>query len=291
MFHYYGRKKKSTIIDVLKSKVITTQIFKRDDKDYQLSIERLKIGRDRVNNLEAQKILKRMIRYKGREINNSVDVQDYMIAKFAMPYDYIKHYLPSTMHQIKDWYDDVNEHFQVYHRTLAIDRYVQHPNATLDTLKKLIDWHPSFKPSNVSVEKAALQGHIEIIQYLDTNYPLHLPLHIPLHLDQHHIYSLNTFHNAAKSGCLELVKFIWSSPRFDQQGAKSHLAIYGAIENEHLQVVEWLYKHAPSTQHAADQWSFSGMELACQNDHLDVIQSLDKHKSTISAGAIYTLCA
>ncbi|EGG23950.1 hypothetical protein DFA_06088 [Cavenderia fasciculata] len=90
----------------------------------------------------------------------------------------------TRIYQIKDWYDDVNEHFQVYHRTLAIDRYVQHPNATLDTLKKLIE-----------------------------------------------------------------------------------------------------------SQHTADQWSFSGMELACQNDHLDVIQSLDKHKSTISAGAIYTLCA
>ncbi|EGG16454.1 hypothetical protein DFA_08992 [Cavenderia fasciculata] len=221
------------------------------------------------SNSKRIETLRKRIQYKGREIN--VDVQENydMIAKFAMPYDYIKHYLPSTMYPIKDWYDDVNEHFQVYHRTLAIDRYVQHPNATLDTLKKLIDWHPSFKPSNVSVEKAALHGHIEIIQYLDTYYPLHH-------------YTQTTFENASKSGCLELVKFLHQSKR--SLGATSK-ALDGATANGHLHVVQWLYENRK------EGWSDQAIELACRNDHLDIIQWLYQHGCRPSSNAFDSLCA
>ncbi|EGG16455.1 hypothetical protein DFA_08993 [Cavenderia fasciculata] len=273
-------RRRATIIDVLKSKVITTQIFKRDE-DYYLSIERLKIehDRDRVNNLDAQEILKRTIRYKGKEINNSVDVQENydMIAKFAMPYDYIKHYLPSTMYPIKDWYDDVNEHFQVYHRTLAIDRYVQHPNATLDTLKKLIDWHPSFKPSNVSVEKAALHGHIEIIRYLDQLYNRRKYDMLSSY------YTEVALENASQSGCLELVERILQSHNFYLSKQSRIKAINNAAQKGHFNIVRWLFPHDDRVQ---KEWKVETIDLACHSCNVELIQWLYQHGCRPSADAM-----
>ncbi|EGG18690.1 hypothetical protein DFA_04186 [Cavenderia fasciculata] len=71
---------------------------------------------------------------KGKDIAKLPNLR--MISKYAMPWDFIKNYLPNK--------DSV----LAKRRWFVISKYLSRRNATLDTLKHLLEWSPDYDPEN-----------------------------------------------------------------------------------------------------------------------------------------------
>ncbi|EGG19585.1 hypothetical protein DFA_00163 [Cavenderia fasciculata] len=68
----------------------------------------------------------------GRDIIKLTLPRLEMVSKFAMPWNYISHYLPTDVDEI-----------EFKQRKRAITQYCHHRNATLDTLVHLLEWSPT----------------------------------------------------------------------------------------------------------------------------------------------------
>ncbi|EGG18636.1 hypothetical protein DFA_04131 [Cavenderia fasciculata] len=84
-----------------------------------------------------------------------------MISVFAMPWNFIKHYLPDKYQVL------------VKRRMAVFSRYCAHRNATLSTLQHLLEWSPEYDPQDQYdsihhrlIYNVASKGHRDILEFL-----------------------------------------------------------------------------------------------------------------------------
>ncbi|EGG18702.1 hypothetical protein DFA_04198 [Cavenderia fasciculata] len=205
-----------------------------------------------------------------------------MISKFAMPWNFIKHYLPNKDKVLpkRRWY--------------VISRYCSHQNATLDTLLKLLEWSPDYDPQDQFERchqnlfyNVASKGHRDILELLLKRYPniymngKYSALNVASekgHLSTVHLLcsikgmycTPDAMDGAAEKGHLDIVKYL------DQNRTEgcTTMAINLAAKNGHLDIVQYLKVHqrAGCTTMAID--------LAATNGHLNVLKWLDNNYKT-----------
>ncbi|EGG18694.1 hypothetical protein DFA_04190 [Cavenderia fasciculata] len=89
-----------------------------------------------------------------------------MVSQYAMPWNFIKHYLPDK------------DNVLLKRRMYIISKYCTHPNATLDTLLHLLEWSPEYDPQDQYenchqrlIYDVAIQGNRDILEFLLKRYP------------------------------------------------------------------------------------------------------------------------
>ncbi|EGG19474.1 hypothetical protein DFA_00051 [Cavenderia fasciculata] len=107
---------------------------------------------------------------KGSNIINVLKDGDHdnealeMIAKYGLPWQYVKHYIATRQPPTLDDYI-VN---------MAISQYCCHTNSTLETLQPLLKWcclqSPLYIEDHV-MDCLASNGNLAILTYLDLSYP------------------------------------------------------------------------------------------------------------------------
>ncbi|EGG18683.1 hypothetical protein DFA_04179 [Cavenderia fasciculata] len=171
-----------------------------------------------------------------------------MISTFAMPWNFIKHYLPKK--------DSVMESI-----SKVINRYCCHRNATMETFLHLLDWSPEdFTPQNEVVSEVATQGHTEIFEYLINNY---YPRQIT-------IRSMSqSARNASENGHLLIVQLLsaMEGVRFSKD-AMDWAAAYG-----HLNTVRYLHENR------TEGCTYDAMDWAAWGGHLDIVKYLHENRS------------
>ncbi|EGG22391.1 hypothetical protein DFA_04509 [Cavenderia fasciculata] len=180
-----------------------------------------------------------------------------MITQYAMPWNFIKHYINSQQVLLKR------------RRDIVISIYCIHPNATLDTLKHLIEWSQDFTPLQHShcyldlLVDIAEYGHRDILEFLITQYyPTHLSLGDPR--DMADIAAIN--------GHLSTLQFIDSLPREEDQPRYYKEIMQTVAEYGHLNVLEYL--------HSQDEHCTSrAMHNAATFGHFDVVKFLHDNKA------------
>ncbi|EGG19953.1 hypothetical protein DFA_07063 [Cavenderia fasciculata] len=229
--------------------------------------------------------------YDQSMINTSLKGKDIaklprfeMISRFAMPWNFIKHYLSSSSQN-----DDVNAETKI--RLFAISRYCAHQNATLDTLEHLVEWTPAFNPQQQQDGKnnnkdcyrhvrkpyragvmncggpsfkygfasdIASVGNIDILRYLVTRYP--------------NINLAGAKDNAAKFGYLSIMKLLepFKTPLSKQGrngGEYTENAVSDAAGNGSFDIIEYLFENGYTSL-------FSDYTLCRANSHFDIFKYL-----------------
>ncbi|EGG16327.1 hypothetical protein DFA_09357 [Cavenderia fasciculata] len=189
---------------------------------------------------------------KGRDIKELEFLG--MITEYAMPWQFIKHYLPSS------------DHFLFERRMNTITRYCSHQNATLDTLLHLLEWSPDFNPNTKGLyppyyqdlaHNIASNGHVDILDYMINK------------------YSNNILFNscpdvAAENGHLPMLKLLEPFIDFD------HECLETAVSNQHHPIITFLVDRGVSfTDHS--------LELACQQGDLDLVKLIHQNRPDINA--------
>ncbi|EGG22203.1 hypothetical protein DFA_04321 [Cavenderia fasciculata] len=128
---------------------------------------------------------------KGRDIIKLPRLE--MISKYAMPWHFLCHYLPSDCNQIL-----------LNRRRLAITQYCCHRNATLDTLTHLVEWSTDFEFKwqylNKTIKKQYIHFSQEILEYL-----------IKRCMHRNHDFFENAMNIAIKTSYLSIVKMLHST--------------------------------------------------------------------------------
>ncbi|EGG15191.1 hypothetical protein DFA_10017 [Cavenderia fasciculata] len=163
------------------------------------------------------------------------------IGSFALPWDFIKHYLPSQCQLI----DSTK-------RSTAIGRYCSHPNATLATLEHLIAWSPDFCPGPNVLDNVAASGRLDIFKYLEHRYKDTI------------VCSTQAIDGAALNGHVEMIDYLYKN----RQEQCTVAAIENACRNGHLKVLEYLRNHHPIWQFC----SFNSWLLAAGGGHTNVLE-------------------
>ncbi|EGG19747.1 hypothetical protein DFA_00325 [Cavenderia fasciculata] len=178
-----------------------------------------------------------------------------MISKYAMPWDFIKHYLPPR------------ENVLFERRMHSITKYCGHPNARLDTLLQLLEWSPDYNPNQdvvTGLEKTyysllainvVKSGHSDILTYLMNVYP--------------NINLNKTKESAAEFGYLLILQIL---DTLEKGGNYSTNEMNRAAKNGHLSVVEYLHNQGAKCTDIAMDYS------ACRG-HFDVLKFLHFNRS------------
>ncbi|EGG20879.1 hypothetical protein DFA_00744 [Cavenderia fasciculata] len=211
---------------------------------------------------------------KGRDIIKLLHLE--MISTFALPWDFIKHYLPPSSDQLL-----------LKRRVQVINRYCEHRNATYETFKQLLEWSPDYDPLQLDHYAGCFiaiirSGHEDIVKHLLTLFPDQIPLlkTIDVAAQQGHLslvqflftqpgatYSADALNNAAKNGHLEIVKYL-----VEQKGAKiSDKAINSASFGGYLDILKFLDLHFKGQCKRS-------ITSAATNGHLDVIKYIDANR-------------
>ncbi|EGG18585.1 hypothetical protein DFA_04079 [Cavenderia fasciculata] len=193
---------------------------------------------------------------KGRDIINSPRLA--MISKYAMPWDFIKHYLPSEKEKVV-----------LGRRMQVIKEYCAHPNATYDTLLKLLEWSPEFEYRSDLAFGVVKRGHIKILEYWINKFP-----QIKLQDDLLVV--------AAVNGHLPIVQLLNTFPSMQDKDYSEELMMDKVAKNGHLSVVKWL--HINRSDVGCTQDAIDG---AASNGHLDVIKFL--HENRIEGASEFAL--
>ncbi|EGG18685.1 hypothetical protein DFA_04181 [Cavenderia fasciculata] len=201
-----------------------------------------------------------------------------MISTFAMPWNFIKHYLPKK--------DSVMESI-----SKVINRYCCHRNATMETFLHLLDWSPEdFKPRNKIVPLVAGLGHTEIFKYLINNYyPRqiniesisesaqtassngHLLIVQLVSAMEGVLFSTDAMDLAAYNGHLNTVRYLHENRT---EGATTN-AMDSAARNGHLNILDWLHFNR------SEGATTDAMDMAAENGHLNILEWLHTNQSTI----------
>ncbi|EGG19733.1 hypothetical protein DFA_00311 [Cavenderia fasciculata] len=187
----------------------------------------------------------------GREIIKLPNLA--MISKYAMPWCFIKHYLPPGIDNVL-----------LERRIDVIIRYCIHRNAELDTLKHLIDdWSPDFNPkdrdqatqyfSHLALN-ITLVGNREVLEFILKRYP-------KLNLT-------NTRPRAAERGYLSIIKLLDSLASQEPEYTSS--VIDKVVANGHLHILEYLYNQGEDLP----PWLIN---TASANGHLSIVEWLHHH--------------
>ncbi|EGG18700.1 hypothetical protein DFA_04196 [Cavenderia fasciculata] len=188
----------------------------------------------------------------GRDIINSPHLE--MISRYAMSWNFIKHYLPEK------------DNVLVKRRWYVISQYCQHENATLDTLIHLLEWSPDYNPQNELEEchqdlfyNVASRGHRDILELLLQRYP-----NISMNGDP------RAMHIASANGHLSTIQLLSSSV----EGIECTTdCMDEAASNGHLNVVMYL------DQTRSEGCSHNAINWASRNGHFDIVKYLSSHRT------------
>ncbi|EGG16706.1 hypothetical protein DFA_07684 [Cavenderia fasciculata] len=172
---------------------------------------------------------------------------DQMLRVYAMPYDFIKHYLPREI-------DQLDQSKRLKH----LNDYCCHPNASLHTFQHLLQWSPDFVPNAQLMNRVAEVGHLDILEYIHSSYDTNVVA-----------CTVDAMDTAARSGHINVVKFLHNTR---QEGATAK-AMNRAAANGHLDIVKFLH------QHRSEGCTKDAMDFACANGHLDVVKFLNENRS------------
>ncbi|EGG18318.1 hypothetical protein DFA_03812 [Cavenderia fasciculata] len=136
----------TTFNDIFKMTYIRSLIFNHIGQIFKVEYDANQKGDRRYLGVKGRDIIK--LPYLG------------MISKYAMPLQFIRHYLPPTDKVVPTRRVDV------------IDRYCRHRNATSDTLEYLLEWSPGYEPVDQLIIQAMVSdGNIELLEFIFKRYP------------------------------------------------------------------------------------------------------------------------
>ncbi|EGG22037.1 hypothetical protein DFA_01926 [Cavenderia fasciculata] len=216
---------------------------------------------------------------KGKEI---IKLKDFaMIADYAMPWDFIKHYLPA--------YAIDQDGFQP--RLKTISRYCRHPNATLSTLEHLLEWSPDYHPNKEKdIPKGTNQacriakaGHTDILELLVKRYPkMDLEFSMSSAIKRGHLSTiqfLNTCKRvrcstfqidyAAKFGRFDILKFLHENRT---EGCTVN-ALDNAASNGHLDIVKFLHENR------TEGCTKKAMDESAKNGYIEILKFLHLNRT------------
>ncbi|EGG22821.1 hypothetical protein DFA_04951 [Cavenderia fasciculata] len=196
-----------------------------------------------------------------------------MISKYAMPWDYIKHYLSSP---------EMDKGGILFERRMhTITSYCGHPNATLETLKHLLEWSPDYYPFKAGQTKEdtplyyqnllssiARAKHSDILDLMITRYP-----------NQYNTKEAMVY--ATKNGLLSTVQLLLNHTTMVKDGNLPEKVIDIAALSGHLGIVTLLHNY--SIKHQQDlvkkMASKNAMNFASTHGYLDVLQFLHENRT------------
>ncbi|EGG22235.1 hypothetical protein DFA_04353 [Cavenderia fasciculata] len=239
---------------------------------------------------------------KGRDITKLHNLE--MISKFAMPWNYIRHYLPLD--------DCTLLLFET--RKRVISEYCYHQNATLDTLEHLWEWShdvdfnwevlskrcdgipnqeilefiikkcPAGENKDffrAAINMACRNGYLEIIKMIDSIKGIKIKkkamdtassmgfIDIFLHFNRTEVCTTDAMDFAAGNGYFEMVKFLHEHR---SEGATTK-AMNWAARNGFINIVKYL------AEHRSEGATTDAIDGAAENGHIDVIRYLQEHRS------------
>ncbi|EGG22320.1 hypothetical protein DFA_04438 [Cavenderia fasciculata] len=202
-----------------------------------------------------------------------------MISKFAMPWGFVCHYLPK---------DDDDQKLLPKRRKRLVTQYCHHPNATLDTLERLLKW------SRDDIDWVYLKGNKksitnqEILEYLIKR--------CQVDRDKDDIFIIGAIKVACQYGYLSSVKLMQSAVKSNpkaivfassngfidivkylhENGAEGGDYIIKAMDEAarhgHLEIVKFLHFNR------TEGCSTKALDGAAKNGHLEIVQFLDEHR-------------
>ncbi|EGG20017.1 hypothetical protein DFA_07133 [Cavenderia fasciculata] len=167
------------------------------------------------------------------------------LAKYGLSWDYVKHYLPiKTLDNI-----------DLECRSAMINAYICHKNATIDTLKQLLQWSPDFAFNDYVWQEQLLRGNEAITKFLVQNYPDQVKFD--------HVQAIQ----ACASGSVPLVCWLHESMHLNDEWFSLDCACTGSststsCSTTSLEMVKWLHfniKRAICTVRAIDAAAYHGM--------------------------------
>ncbi|EGG19740.1 hypothetical protein DFA_00318 [Cavenderia fasciculata] len=235
-----------TFINLFRLTVIKRLIFNhvRD-----ISIYKQGVGARRHGGHETQSL-------KGSDI---VMLPDFgMISRFAMTWDFIKHYLPDNDKAV-----DINIKMTMKTRGNAISHYCKHTRSNLETLIHLIDdWSPDFDPNSYwgIVSSLASNNRYDILEYLIKKYP--------------NIGVFNAMESAVVSGSLPIVQLLQS---FKKPALNTIVnAINIAADYGHLNVITYLHEMNNNSNIGKSNY-YETSTIASSKGHLHVLKFLHEN--------------
>ncbi|EGG16772.1 hypothetical protein DFA_07750 [Cavenderia fasciculata] len=262
----------TTIIDLLRILTIRSRIFNQIE---QLSQHDHKLCED------LTEIMKRRKTYvKGKSLVSYYGPLG-MVARFAMPWSFVKHYLKGP--HLNDDNKNLREH--------AVKIYMKHPNANIETLTHLtttdrwFDGHVTL--NEYDLDEIVGNMRLDILQFIYDRYYQPTNTQMPL--------SIETFDGACKTGNLQLVTFLHTHSK---EGC-TFKAMDHAAGNGSLDIVQFLHTHRTEgcSQGAIDDASGAGhleivkylfenrqegctsdaMDFASEFGHIDILEYLLEH--------------
>ncbi|EGG15519.1 hypothetical protein DFA_10361 [Cavenderia fasciculata] len=195
-----------------------------------------------------------------------------MITKYAMPWDFIKHYLPPR------------DQIPLNRRMYVISKYCLHQNATVDTLLHLLEWSPDYDPQDDDrhddfIYHVITQGTPEICAFLLTRFPNINVSNQPEYLKEYifrtaHLstiqllstkgakFSKLAMNTAAERGSLDIVMYL------DQNRTEgcTTKAMNGAASYGHFDIIKYLHSYR------TEGCTTNAMDGAASKGHLDIIK-------------------
>ncbi|EGG18674.1 hypothetical protein DFA_04170 [Cavenderia fasciculata] len=253
----------SSFNDILKSQYIRCKIFNFITDISKIDKEVYRGGGGNQDDVPRC----RKVWLKGRDIIKLPHLG--LISKYGMSWDFIKHYLPDN----KDKHKDKDKDKTWLRRIDVITKYCSHRNATLDTLKHLLEWSPDYENKkdlrinigstsdtvNASLPSISSISNRDILEYLIENYP--------------NICLDGVADNAAKCGYLAIIELLNSSQRGRQHLDYSDTMCI-ASKNGQLHIVQYLHNYLPRKQS-----STSMIDLSSTHGHLNVLKFLHENRS------------
>ncbi|EGG16764.1 hypothetical protein DFA_07742 [Cavenderia fasciculata] len=225
---------------------------------------------------------------KGRDIITIIKQRCDLgtISKYALPWHFVKHYLPSA---------DCKE-INKYVRWQAINQYTTHPNATVESLEGLIEWSPDVYFVGDYLDKTAINGKIDILKMIHSRYPntiMHTnksvegaALNGDLQMIQLlgsidnkgiPIFTSQVMDNAATKGWLEILKWVHQNK---SESGTTEQAINKAAENGHFECVKFL------VENTKEEGTEEAINMAARNGHFNIVQYLHQHDYICTTRAI-----
>ncbi|EGG18676.1 hypothetical protein DFA_04172 [Cavenderia fasciculata] len=197
---------------------------------------------------------------KGQDIIKLPHLE--MISKYGMSWDFIKHYLPNK--------DNVSW----LRRLDVITSYCLHPNATLDTLKHLLEWSPDYDITkglhiNLGSTSDTLKkrsrniqtiSNRDILEYLIQNYP--------------NVCLKGIAENAAKCGYLPIIELLNSYNIDIGLPFNRSKAMHIASVNGQFNIMRYLHDFIPKRQVATVM-----MDHSSKFGNLEMLKFLHENRS------------
>ncbi|EGG19308.1 hypothetical protein DFA_02095 [Cavenderia fasciculata] len=231
------------IMDILKNIVLRTRIFKELEllpkKEYS-----------------EEFTYRPLVYYKGKELIEAASKGSYvMVWDCALPWDFIKHYLPPT--RVSNCLIEK-----------MLSGYSSHYNATLDTLSSLTDRllntsrrETPLEPLRLNIEDAVRHNHLDIVQYIHTRIP-----------GSFKMVQIVCYY-ASKNGNLAMLQWIKLNTALEfYRDCVRTAAMHG-----HLDVVKWLFNELDRVKGKEDNWNT--MDWAAKGGSVAVMEWLQSTRS------------